>query len=155
MERFFYETNFIKMTNLFQANPNQYFSLIGKSENDELFQKFQSELDSEISEQNVLNEKILLYKNEGISIKIIKGIIVAIKFYLSPNPISKVYEGQNIFELKRITDETQIRKNTLYTRVKNIDPNRLTNDYKRDNCLFSFDSMTGEFLFIEILNEIQ
>lgn len=143
------------MTKLFQDTPNQYFSLIGKSENDELFQSFQSEFDSEISEQNIVNGKILLYKNNGISIKIVEGIITEIKFYLSPNPISKVYEGQNVFELKRITDETQIRKNDLYTRIKNNDPNRLTNDYKRDNCLFSFDSMTGELLSIEILNEIQ
>lgn len=143
------------MTKLFQDTPNQYFSLIGKSENDELFQSFQSEFDSDISEQNIVNGKILLYKNNGISIKIVEGIISEIKFYLSPNPISKVYEGQNVFELKRITDETQIRKNDLYTRIKNNDPNRLTNDYKRDNCLFSFDSMTGELLSIEILNEIQ
>lgn len=143
------------MTKLFQDTPNQYFSLIGKSENDELFQSFQSEFDSDISEQNIVNGKILLYKNNGISIKIVEGIITEIKFYLSPNPISKVYEGQNVFELKRITDETQIRKNDLYTRIKNNDPNRLTNDYKRDNCLFSFDSMTGELLSIEILNEIQ
>ena len=142
------------MTNLFQANPNQYFSLIGKSENDELFQKFQSEFDSEISEQNVLNEKILLYKNEGISIKIVEGIIVVIKFYLSPNPISKVYEGQNIFDLNRNVDETHVRKSNDYQRIINNDPNRLANDYSRLNCLFSFDSMTGEFLTIEILNEL-
>ena len=95
--------------NTFQGNPNNYFSLIGKTENDDLFQSFQAELDSEIVE--------------------------------------------HIFELKRITDEIQIRKNELYERINNNDPNRLTNDYKRENCIFSFDSMTGEFLSIEVLNE--
>lgn len=139
--------------NTFQGNPNNYFSLIGKTENDDLFQSFQAELDSEIVEQHVTNEKTLLYKEKGISIKIVNGRISAIKFYLSPNPICKVYEGENIFELKRITDEIQIRKNELYERIHNNDPNRLTNDYKRENCIFSFDSMTGEFLSIEVLNE--
>ena len=54
------------MTNLFQANPNQYFSLIGKSVNDELFQSFQTEFESDISEQNIPQGKIVLYKEKGI-----------------------------------------------------------------------------------------
>ncbi|MGV0968359.1 MULTISPECIES: hypothetical protein [unclassified Empedobacter] len=142
------------MTNLFQANPNQYFSLIGKSVNDELFQSFQTEFESDISEQNISQGKIVLYKEKGISMKIVDEMIVSIKFYLSPNPICKVYKGLNIFDLNRNIDETQVRKSNDYKRIINNDPNRLANDYCRLNCLFSFDSMTGEFLTIEILNEL-
>ena len=142
------------MTNLFQANPNQYFSLIGKSMNDELFQSFQTEFESDISEQNISQGKIVLYKEKGISVKIVDEMIVSIKFYLSPNPICKVYKGLNIFDLNRNIDETQVRKSNDYQRIINNDPNRLANDYCRLNCLFSFDSMTGEFLTIEILNEL-
>lgn len=142
------------MTNLFQANPNQYFSLIGKSMNDELFQSFQNEFESDISEQNIPQGKIVLYKEKGISVKIVDEMIVSIKFYLSPNPICKVYKGLNIFDLNRNIDETQVRKSNDYKRIINNDPNRLANDYCRLNCLFSFDSMTGEFLTIEILNEL-
>lgn len=142
------------MTNLFQANPNQYFSLIGKSVNDELFQSFQTEFESDISEQNISQGKIVLYKEKGISMKIVDEMIVSIKFYLSPNPICKVYKGLNIFDLNRNIDETQVRKSNDYKRIINNDPNRLANDYCRLNCLLSFDSMTGEFLTIEILNEL-
>ena len=142
------------MTNLFQANPNQYFSLIGKSVNDELFQSFQTEFESDISEQNISQGKIVLYKEKGISMKIVDEMIVSIKFYLSPNPICKVYKGLNIFDLNRNIDETQVRKSNDYKRIINNDPNRLANDYCRLNCLFSFDSMTGEFLTIEIVNEL-
>ncbi|WP_413533922.1 hypothetical protein [Empedobacter brevis] len=141
------------MTNLFEFNPNQYFSLIGKSVNDDLFQSFQEEFESEVSERNIFQGKIILYKEKGLSVKIVDEIITSIKFYLSPNPICKTYEGKIIFGLQRITDETQIRKDENYKRIKDNDPNRLTNSYKRENCVFSFDSMTGEFLTIELLNE--
>ena len=137
----------------FQTNPDQFFLLIGKKKEDEIFKLFQKEFHSETSEQNIPQGKIVLYKEDGISVKIVYEMITSIKFYLSPNPICMVYEGQNIFNLNRNVDETQVRKNDDYQIVINNDPNRLANDYSRLNCLFSFDSMTGEFLTIEILNE--
>ncbi|WP_334125700.1 hypothetical protein [Empedobacter brevis] len=141
--------------NLFQTNPDYYFSLIGKTKENELFQLFQTEFESEVSVQNIQQGKVILYKNKGIAVKIIENTLVSIKFFLSPNPVCKVYEGKNVFNLNRITDETQVRKDEHYQRIKNEDPNRLTNKYRRANCLFSFDSMTGEFLSIEILNELE
>lgn len=141
--------------NLFQTNPDYYFSLIGTTKEDELFQLFQTEFESEVSVQNIQQGKVILYKNKGIAVKIVENALVSIKFFLSPNPVCKVYEGKNVFNLNRITDETQVRKDEHYQRIKNEDPNRLTNKYIRANCLFSFDSMTGEFLSIEILNELE
>ncbi len=148
----FNQLNILLAMNAFQSNPDLFLQLIGKSIQDKLFQDFQTEFTSP-STQKLPNGQLYLYKEDGIAVKIVKDQINSIKFYLSPNPICNVYQGQNVFELKRITDETQIRKNDFYERVVNTDPNRLTNNYKRDSCLFSFDSMTGEFLLIEILNE--
>ena len=85
----------------FQTNPDQFFLLIGKKKEDEIFKLFQKEFHSETSEQNIPQGKIVLYKEDGISVKIVDEMITSIKFYLSPNPICMVYEGQNIFNLKR------------------------------------------------------
>ena len=143
--------------NSFQATPSLFFDLLGINTENQLFKQFQSEFDSTIIRRENTNNSTskkydydLLYKEKGIYLNILNDEVISVKFYLSPNPICQIYQGKVVNELSPIIDETKITRIADYKRSPNSDPNRLTNDYVLENVSVSFDSMTGEMLYVEI-----
>jgi hypothetical protein len=134
----------------FKNNPELFFDLIGSSIEDDFFRNFQLEFDSTIISREHQDYNSILYKEDGLNVIVKDGKVNSIKFYLSPNPICQIYHGKVVNNLSSIIDETKITKMDDYKRIPNSDPSRFVNEYKLNQVIVSFDSMTGEMLTVSI-----